>query len=366
MALDLGARNGAAHTDGRDLRVDGTYRLILERFEDHPQLRTLKFVSNVETFDIPLFYDVDSSPAKAPERSGEAGQFSVSSGRYLGQTPPGTTPELFAPGVVSTCHEHSSAMFTPDGTEIWFGRMFPDAIFFMKLENGRWTRPRTAPFCDEHGEYYPQLSSDGKKLYFTSSRPPKEGGAALRRGQGQLWVVERTGGGCWTEPRHLGTRINFGRRHGGGSLSKGGTLYYNVRVDGPSGRSTDIYRSVLTDGHYSPPERVEALRSDSPDHSPFIAPDESFIVFSSFRGGFGLSDLFISFRRDDGSWSRPRNMGSRINSPAKDEYPYVTPDGKYLFFNSNRVSSLNEFRIPEGPGNIYWVDARIIDELRPD
>ena len=93
----------------------------------------------------------------------------------------------------------------------------------------------------------------------------------------------------------------------------------------------DIYRSVISDGHYSDPKREVALSSDTPDHSPFIAPDESFIIFSSFRGGFGRSDLFISFRLDGGGWTRPKNMGGRINSP----------------------------------GNIYWVDAGIIDELRP-
>jgi hypothetical protein len=66
-----------------------------------------------------------------------------------------------------------------------------------------------------------------------------------------------------------------------------------------------------------------------------------------------------------GSWTRPRNLGARVNSPWKDEYPYVSADGKYLFFNSNRPSLLYGSPIPDGPGNIYWVDASVVEELRP-
>jgi hypothetical protein len=96
-----------------------------------------------------------------------------------------------------------------------------------------------------------------------------------------------------------------------------------------------------------------------------VAPDGSYRLFSSFYRSHGRSDLFVSFRADDGSWMRPINLGARVNSPWKDEYPYVSPDGKYLFFNSNRPSSLHDSPIPDGPGNMYWVDARVIEDLRP-
>ena len=79
-----------------------------------------------------------------------------------------------------------------------------------------------------------------------------------------------------------------------------------------------------------------------------------------------MSDLYVSFRRESGSWTKPKNMGRKINSEAKDAFPYVTSDGKYFFFNSSRVSVLNDKKIPDGPGNIYWVDAKIIEELKPD
>jgi Tol biopolymer transport system component len=118
-------------------------------------------------------------------------------------------------------------------------------------------------------------------------------------------------------------------------------------------------------GTYFDPENLTEINSPAPDHSPFVAPDGSYLIFSSFRGGQGRSDLFISFRTTDGIWSKPMNMGREINSLYKEEYPYVTPDSKYLFFNSNRPSSLNQNPIENGPGNIYWVSTEIIEKLRP-
>jgi hypothetical protein len=125
-------------------------------------------------------------------------------------------------------------------------------------------------------------------------------------------------------------------------------------------RPTGIYSAKFIEKKFDKIAQMSALNSRTPDHCPFLDPKERYIILSSFRGGLGLSDLFISFKKKDGSWSAPVNLGPKINSSAKDEYPFVSPDGKYLFFNSNRVSSLNKNRIPDGPGNIYWVDAEIL------
>ena len=101
----------------------------------------------------------------------------------------------------------------------------------------------------------------------------------------------------------------------------------------------------------------QPVNSEVSDADPAIAPDESYLLFCSHRdGGFGESDLYITFRKQEGSWTTPQNMGPGINTPASEEKPYVTPDGKYLFFSN------------DAPGNleIYWVDAKIIEELKPD
>ena len=269
-------------------------------------------------------------------------EFPELSGPYLGLTPPGNTPELFAPGIVSTCTQHSSAYFTPDGREVFFSRLLPkpSVIMHMKEVNGRWTKPRV--LCEG---LTPGLSPDGNTLI---------------TGYFSLEVLYRTASG-WSEPKDLGPVINFQQRQDVPSLTNNGILYFSSSM----GQKDGTYKALPAINGYERPERLD-LGNPSPgkDHAGYIAPDESYLIFMSTRPGYGITDLFITFRRKDGSWSPPKNMGPRINTHAKENYPFVSFDGKYLFFMSNRVSELNTRSIPDGPGNVYWMDAGIIDELR--
>jgi hypothetical protein len=261
-------------------------------------------------------------------------QTSQLKGPYLGQNPPGETPELFAPGVVSTCNQHSSVYFTPDGREAYFSRLMPlpHLIVYMHEDiegGGGWTSPSIV--CEG---LTPGLAPDGKTVLFSTW---------------ELWRTIKTTSG-WTEPENLGPSINFQERQDAPSAAADGTLYYC---------------SMRENGIYGKPERLEyGISSDYSDFSPYIAPDESYLIFASTRPGFGITDLYISFRNDDGSWTTPKNMGRTINTGAKEAFPFVSFDGKYLFFMSNRVSELNQSRIPDGPGNVFWVDASIIEGYR--
>jgi len=272
-------------------------------------------------------------------------EFPVLRGAYLGQDPPGDKAELFAPRIVSTCVQHSSAYFSLDGREVYFSRMLPlpHVIMQMKEERDTWTAPRAAV-----QGLTPFLSPDGEKLYFSRDWT--------------LWVAEKQNDG-WSEPKNLGNVVNFQKRQDGPSVTHDGTLYFCSMYGDHDG----IYRAELRNGRYVEREKLGyGINSGSVNGLPYIAPDESYLIFTSFRReSLGMSDLFISFRRSDGSWTTPKNMGSKINTGAKEGYPYVTVDGKFFFFYSNRVSVLNEHRIPDGPGNVYWIDAKIIQELKP-
>ena len=91
-----------------------------------------------------------------------------------------------------------------------------------------------------------------------------------------------------------------------------------------------------------------------------LHPDESNLIFDGEReGGFGDSDLYISFRQEDGSWGTAINLGDAINTEAWEAAATVTPDGKYLFFNRNIGSDSYE------NVDIFWVDAKVIEDLRP-
>ena len=107
----------------------------------------------------------------------------------------------------------------------------------------------------------------------------------------------------------------------------------------------------MREGQHLPFELVAGINSDQKDHDPYVASDESFLIFTSERaGGKGGKDLYISYRRADGSWRVPQNMAA-INTRGNEWCPMMSPDGRYLFFTRR--------------GDIHWVDASIIEALRP-
>jgi hypothetical protein len=269
-------------------------------------------------------------------------KFPVLQGPYLGQKPPGQTPELFAPGIISTCRQHSSVYFSRDGKEVYFSRMFPlpSVIMYMCEKDGRWTAPRVV--CEG---LTPGLSPDGRTVYFSTWK---------------LWRMFKTPDG-WTEPELLPPHINFQKRQDTPYAAADGSLYFCSMF----GNADGIYRARWQNGELAEPKKIDqGISGVASNFSPCVAPDESYLIFSSTRPGYGISDLYITFRNEDGSWTRPKNMGSRINTSAKESFPFVTFDGRYLFFMSNRISELNETPIPDGPGNVYWLDAKIIEDLK--
>jgi hypothetical protein len=209
--------------------------------------------------------------------------------------------------------------------------------------NGKWTKPEIVmngltPFI-----------STNTPLYFSSEE------------DWDIYVSERKDS-RWQTPKNLGPVINFSRRQDVPSVTKDSTLYFCVVY----GEDKGIYRCEKINGQYSNVEKLGfGINSDYKDFGPFVDPDEMYIIFTSFRpGSYGLGDLYISFRKSGGAWSEPVHMGSKINTIYKERFPSVSPDRKYLFFNSNRPSELNEKPIPDGPGNVFWVDAGIIDQLK--
>jgi len=292
-------------------------------------------------------------------------------GPYLGQEPPGKRPEIFAPGIISTGYSERTAAFTPDGKEFYFSLWgAPHGVtLFMTEENGRWTKPRVAPFSGQYSEGF-NMSPDGNKIVVASDRPFDGSGEPLDTYP--IWIVERTATG-WGEPMNPRPLLT-----GHPTISESGTLYFATVYEGGSG-GDDIYRSALAAGEYGEVENLgSSINTEVDEYDPFIARDESYLIFVRRVPETGL-DLFISFR-DNGSWTAAKNMGDEVNSSAAEICPSVSPDGKYLFFTSYRTphSEYSEtalkyeekIRILNSPGNgsgdIYWVDAGIIEELKPN
>ncbi len=312
------------------------------------------------------------------EQSGKQRSMELT-GEYLGQTPPGDSAMLFAPGIISTREAERDACFSPDGSEFYYSMigLTHFVILESKLENGKWTRPEVAPFSGHYSDIEPFYSPDGKRIYFASNRPPGEMGEP--KPDFDIWYVEKTDEG-WSDAVNIGEPINTARNEFYPSVSNDGTLYLTASYDRSFGFE-DIYKSELIDGEYTDPENLgETVNSRLYEYNSFIAPDKSYIIYSSHgrEDGFGSGDLYISFRDEDGSWSGAKNMGEKINSITLDFCPYVSPDGQYLFFSSTRKAGMpysemgvtydQMLRIlasPEnGLGDIYWIEAEIIDELK--
>jgi hypothetical protein len=228
----------------------------------------------------------------------------------------------------------------------------------MRLEDGRWTEPQIAPFS-EYAPYNFTVGPDGRTLYFTTLKSP-DTTTRMFLEQANIWAVKFEMG-RWTEPVMFGRSINTETYYENyPAVTNDGTVYYMSRREDGVGR-TDVYRSRNIDGRYSEAENLgPPVNTTMSDIDPFIAPDESYLIICQDKPeGLGGLDLYVSFRRDDGSWLEPQNLGQNVNSSAGEARPYVTPDGLYLFFTSNRAGD-------QSFGKIYWVDAGVIEDLRPE
>ena len=143
------------------------------------------------------------------------------------------------------------------------------------------------------------------------------------------------------------------------SIARNGTLYF-LGYAGGLRNNFGIYRSELIEGEYAKPELLQPGINASEgirNWTPYIAPDESYLLFSSSRGTSEMAqgDLFICFRQPDGNWTDPVSLGESINSNQLERFPSVSPDGKYLFFTR---------WTPDHDEDVYWVSASIIGKLK--
>jgi len=249
-------------------------------------------------------------------------------GPYMGQKPPGSTPELFARGVVSTPVDEYAFEVSPSGDEMLFAR--EGRIMLARMDaDGTWHGPAVAPFSGKDIDGECCFSPDGARIFFTSRRPLP--GA---RTASNVWVSERTAGG-WGKAMPFG-KLTFQKEIHAPSVAASGTIY-----------ESGLVRFMYAGGKYSP---AEPLTPPIDGRSPFVAPDESYIIFARTPPGRPAPDLHITFRKSDGTWTAPIRLDDRINSPLMEVSSFVTADGKYLFFT-------RKF-------DVYWVSAEFIEKLR--
>lgn len=294
---------------------------------------------------------------------------------------PGTAhgPAILADGIISTSDDEFGGSLTPNGDTIFFSRSAPHSYRYTMLqshlENGVWTTPTVLPFSGRYTDSDPTLSPDGTTMFWTSDRPVN----GKTKHDYDLWMVERTSSGAWGKPKRLPEPINSDASEFAASMTRDGTLYFSSAREG----GIQAYRSRRVNGAWTTPENISRLidRGDTSavyDLDVMIDPNERFLLLGSVRSdGYGNFDLYLAWN-DHGTWSRAVHLPAPFNTRARDYAPHLSPDGKRLFFSSERSFALDSLERPltyrelvtrlrstlNGSGNIYEMDAGVLDSLR--
>jgi len=266
----------------------------------------------------------------------------------LSEQIPTDTPLVFGPSIVSTDSTKDFAItFNLEMDEIYFTRRKPkenNEILSMKLVDGQWTKPELAFFSAKKGwDFEPHINPKGDRLYFGSTRPLND---TLQPSGLHQWYSEKNING-WSNPvpieKPLVDRFVMYL-----TSSENGNLYFTSGEKGDKPEDWVIYNSIRKDGQYRSAKRMRSEINFSGKYiaHPYIAPDESYMVYDGeSSSGFGDNDLYISFNKN-GIWTEAYNLGHKINTNQTEMTPSVSPDGKYLFFH----------RGDDDKGDIYWVD----------
>jgi Tol biopolymer transport system component len=265
-------------------------------------------------------------------------------GPYFNQPDPGLTPKRFAPAKIPL--GSFAITFSPDGMECFLTRNTDtiNSIWRSKVENGAWINVEKASFSGFYPDAEPHITPDGTKMYFGSARPLPGSTEEKNR----TWLIEKLDTG-WTEPQPMDPPLRdiFMMYT---SVTGNGNMYFSAT---DSNWNQWIAVSRYVNGVYQEPERI----SDSinyllhPAH-PFVSPDESYIIVDAVTDTTNWArNLYISFHRPDGSWTKAVDMGPVINTVLYNMFPFVSRDGKYFFFGRNNL--------------LMWVNESIIEQMRP-
>ena len=177
-------------------------------------------------------------------------------------------------------------------------------------------------------EYFPALTIDGKTLVFT------------RRlgGRNEDFFMSHKHPDGWSRAGALNGEINSPLNEGAQTLSLDGQLLFFTGCNFPDGYGNcDLYYSLRTRTGWSLPKNMgEFINTEAWESAPSLSPDKRELYFaSSMAGGLGGSDIWVTRRGSDGSWTEPENLGPAVNTPGNESSPFIHADNQTLYFTSN-------------------------------
>lgn len=249
-------------------------------------------------------------------------------------------PKPFLPEVFSKFPNVRDIAISPDMNAIYFTvesfKKEFSAIFYITKENGFWSTPKIASFSGRYKDLEPFFTPDGQHLFFASARP-LDANVNVPKDIDIWYVTKNTIDLSWSEPINPGKPVNSEKDEFYPSVASSGNLYFTRASDDKS-KKEDIFISEYKNGEFANPYALsDSINSDKYEFNAFVAPDESFIIYTSYGrpDDMGGSDLYISYNKH-GSWGKSEHLGARINSPKIDYCPFVDIENQILYFTSER------------------------------
>ncbi|WP_353777971.1 hypothetical protein [Winogradskyella sp. 3972H.M.0a.05] len=254
------------------------------------------------------------------------------------------TPEPFLEGIVDKFPNVRDIAISPNGNEVIFSAQSVmgdiSALVSVTKTKAGWSQPKVMSFSGQFFDLEPFFAPDGLQLYFVSNRPLDNTTTEIK--DFDIWVVNRSAvNDTWSAPENLGAPINTSMDEFYPAITNSGNLYFTL--DNPELKQRDnIYVSELKNGKYTTPKALsEGINTVSYEFNAFVAPDESYLIFSGYnrKDGLGSGDMYISYN-NDGVWSTAKNL-TTINSDKMDYCPFVDTKTNTLYFTSKRLGNYN-------------------------
>ncbi|WP_242693058.1 OmpA family protein [Sabulibacter ruber] len=185
-------------------------------------------------------------------------------------------------------------------------------------------------------QYSPVLTADQKALLFTA----REGSGPLDDEDLYLAYLKE---GQWQDPVSVSEMINSELNEGAASLSGDGRVLVFTscnRID--SYGSCDLYISYREGNEWSKPKNMgRTVNTTAWDSQPSLSADGRTIYFASDRkGGQGGEDLWVTKQQDDGNWTAPINLGPKVNTPGRENSPFLHASGNTLYFATDGLQGM--------------------------
>lgn len=234
-------------------------------------------------------------------------------------------------------------------------------LYYSKKVDGQWEtgKPMTA-INTPLNEATQTLSADGRLLVYTAcNRKDGYGGCDL--------YFSEVKNDRWTQPINIGAPINTKAWDSQPSITASGTALYFASERGGGQGEKDLWISYRTkDGRWSKPENLgEVINTPGNEQAPFIHPDGRTLYFmSDGHPGMGDYDLFYSKKDEQGNWTKPKNLGYPINTPAHEGALFVDLNGKTAYFASDKDYTSPDPTNQRTTTDIYFFELH--PEARPE